>query len=261
MKAYLLGQLPEDRAAAMEEEYFTNREFFLKIQAEETALIEEYLDGKLSPETKQCFEERYLQSPLLLQKVEEVRRDRKRLKQAERPTAGFGWRAALAVAAVLVLAFGVWMFRSRMVSQPRLAAETEIHRPLLEVDAKAPQEYVAFSVRLSPGESKGSGSPSREIAPPANVTLVRLILELPGEKLPVRCRVKVSMVDANGRWVPVWSSPEPLLSASDTSSKGGQVLTVTMSQALLHAGDYVAEASTDDGQVRETFVYRVAQPK
>src|SRR5947207_1644652 len=76
MRAYLLGQLPDDQAAALEEEYFVNRAFFLKVQSEEATLIADYLDGTLSPAEKLSFESRYLRIPELQCRVEEIRRRR-----------------------------------------------------------------------------------------------------------------------------------------------------------------------------------------
>jgi hypothetical protein len=77
---------------------------------------------------------------------------------------------------------------------------------------------------------------------------------LPGQASPVQCRVRISMVESNGHWMPVWDSPGPLVSSE---SGQGQVLTLQIGGSLLRPGDYVAEAMTPDGTVRETYVYRI----
>jgi len=94
MRSYLLGQLPDDQAAVLEEEYFSNREVFLKIQSVETALIADYLDGGLSFAEKQRFESRYLQTPLLKKKVEAVRQQRNAVKPSVQPSIWTSWRLA-----------------------------------------------------------------------------------------------------------------------------------------------------------------------
>ena len=73
VRSYLLGTLEEGEAASVEEKYFTDRNFFLFVQGVETALIEDYLSGRLAPSVKGHFEARYLSIPDLRQRVEEVR--------------------------------------------------------------------------------------------------------------------------------------------------------------------------------------------
>src|SRR5215831_16907014 len=121
MRSYLLGQLSDDEAAALEEEYFLNRDFLLKIQAAETALIADYLDGILPRAEKQHFESRYLRVPLLQQKIEEIRQQRRMRKTVAPQSIWRGWRAAFALTSVLVLVFGIFAYRSHMAT-PELAA-------------------------------------------------------------------------------------------------------------------------------------------
>src|ERR1035438_9155246 len=73
VRAYLLGALVGREARAIEERYFGDRAFFLWVRAIEVGLIEDYLDGKLSPAHVQRFESRYLQVADLRQRLEEVR--------------------------------------------------------------------------------------------------------------------------------------------------------------------------------------------
>ena len=243
MRSYLLGKLSDDEAAALEEEYFTNRDYFLKIQAEEKTLIADYLDGKLPSADKRHFESRYLQVPLLQRKVEEVRRQRSAPKPATQPSARISWRVALAFASILLLGFGISVYRSYWSKPPELVSRNQ-----------PPQAHSVTAIRISPGSVKGPNSTTAQFEPPSSGSTVNLVLELPGQASPAQCHVRISMVDSNGRWVPVWDNPEPLVSSE---SGQGQVLTLQIGGSMLRPGDYVAEARTPDGKVRETYVYRI----
>jgi hypothetical protein len=241
MRSYLLGRLPDDQATALEEEYFSNRDFFLKIQSEETALIVDYLDGKLSSADKQHFEDRYLQVPLLQRKVEEVRRQRNTLKPALHPSIWTGWRVAFALAAVLVFGLGISVYRLRVTNQHgSLAGNSQTHS--------------VIAIRISPGLTKGSDSTPTQIEPPSDGSTVNLILELPGRSAPAQCQVRISLMGPDGHWAPVWTSSGLLTSSADGN---GQVLTLQIDGALQHPGDYSVDAWSPDGEVRETYSYQV----
>jgi hypothetical protein len=240
MKAYLLGQLPEDQAAVLEEEYFTNREFFLQMQSAETALISDYLDGSLSPEEKQRFESRYLQVPLLQSRLEEVRRQRTVPPSAARAFLRPHLRLAFGTAAVLVLVLGIWLYRSRPAN-PR-------------VGGPQPQVQSVAVVHLAPGLIKGPGAQQAQFDPPRNGHAINLVLELPAQSSPVQCQIKISRVSAEGRWTTVWNSPGPILSSRENNS---QVLALQIGGSLLQPGDYIAEARVAGGEMQETYSYRI----
>jgi hypothetical protein len=241
MKAYLLGQLSEDHAAVLEEKYFTNREFFLRVQSAETALISDYLDGSLSPAEKQHFESRYLQLPLLQRKVEQVRRQRADRSSAARASIWPHLRLAFGIATVLVLALGIWLYRVRPATPPGAS-------PM------QPQVQPVIVVHLTPGLVKGPGGQQAQFEPPAHGTTINLVLELPAESSPVQCQVKISRINADGRRITVWNSPGPILSSRENNS---QVLTLQIGGSLLHPGDYIAEVWTEGGEIQETYSYRV----
>jgi hypothetical protein len=245
MKSYLLGQLPDEQTAALEEEYFCNREFFLKIQSAETTLITDYLEGTLPPAEKFAFENRYLQTPLLQRKLEEVRRQRSEQKTVTQPYHWNSWRLALATAAVLVLGLGLWRYRPDGKNQYEPAASQQ-----------QPQLHSVIAIHISPNLVKGNGARSVQFERPKSGATINLVLELPGQSTPTRCMVRVSMVDADGSWVPIWNSLEPITSSKDG---GGQVLILQLGGTLLRAGDYKLEAWTQDGTVRETYPYQVTE--
>src|ERR1700724_2419831 len=148
MRAYLLGLLSDDEAAALEEEYFVNRAFFLQVQSAETAFIADYLEGTLGPLEKQRFEGRYLQAPGLRRKVEEVRRQRGALGQAARPSVWANWRLVLAAASIAFLVVGIWVYRSRHQDQSGPVAHV---RPLAEVPPSPGKQVPPVYIFLSPG--------------------------------------------------------------------------------------------------------------
>jgi hypothetical protein len=247
MRAYLLGLLPDDQAAALEEEYFVNRASLLTLKSAEEDLIGEYLAGRLPPAEKRHFEKRYLHVPELRRRVEEVRREHIAAQPVVKPSFWNAWRLALAATPVLVVfAFAVWGFRSHQAKPAELVAS-----------GPTPQTGPPLSIRISPGSTKGVDSKSVQFEQPASGSIVNLILELPGQTSTLRCKVRISSVEAEGGWLALWNSPEPVVS---TRTPTGQALTLPIGSSLFRPGDYVVEAWTSDGQFSATYVYRVTGP-
>lgn len=277
MRAYLLGTLSDDEAAALEQEYFVNRSLFLRIQSEETALIEDYLDGKLSPADKQRFEGRYLQIPDLQHKMAEVRSQRVAIREEKQPPVRFSWRLAVAAALVVGLALGIWLYRSR-ISQPELRATGQLPTGVQSPVQPPATEHTLAAILLSPGHTKGSGSTSVQLKQPAPGSTVHLILELPGQASSVQRSVRISVVKPDESRELVWNSPGPLMSVAfrtpDSSYSnsslhhGGplgnspgrsQMLSLSLPAAIFNPGDYVIETWTTTGRTHETYVYRVTE--
>jgi hypothetical protein len=63
MTRYLLGDLPETKQTAVEEEYFADPEKFEEVWAMENDLVDRYVRGGLSRGERELFERNYLQSP------------------------------------------------------------------------------------------------------------------------------------------------------------------------------------------------------
>ena len=70
---YLLGDLPEEEQAWLEDRAFSNREYMQNIAAIENDLIDEYVRGELTDPERQRFERRFLVSPERRRKVEFAR--------------------------------------------------------------------------------------------------------------------------------------------------------------------------------------------
>jgi hypothetical protein len=70
---YLLGELPEEEQARVEDRAFSDREYMQNILAAESDLIDEYVRGELSDAARRQFESRFLASSERRQKVEFAR--------------------------------------------------------------------------------------------------------------------------------------------------------------------------------------------
>src|ERR1700736_2505587 len=108
VRAYLLGNLDEAASASLEERYFTERAWLLRIQEIETALINEYLDGGMSSPDRVMFERKYLCAPALLARVEEVRASRAVAPPVRQPAARTMWRPAFVFALLVTLCVSGW---------------------------------------------------------------------------------------------------------------------------------------------------------
>ena len=242
LRAYLLGTLADEDAAAVEVRYFVSRSCLLQMQAEERALIENYLDGLLTPDEEQQFEGRYLRIPSLIWVVDEVKRER--ATTVDRGSSrgrllGLAWAGAV----LCTIALCVWIYYGRRPGPEPATAGIPL-----------PKSPPAVTLRLTPGVTMG-GKAARMDLPQEQVP-VKLVAELPGLSTPVECGARLSLV-GDGRWIPVWSAG-PVLTLAGS---GGQELTLLLNPSLLHSGDYILEVTMPNGQVRETYLFHVSQPR
>ncbi len=241
VRSYLLGELEESAAATIEERYFTDRAFFLLVQSAETALIEDYLAGRLSPSSKERFESRYLAVPDLRRRLDEVRGRQAPARVVQRHLRLARLRL---VAAALLLCLGgsaLWLYRDRMRFQS--LPTSAVTRPILA------------TISLSPGLLKDSGSRLAHLRASSERGDVRLVLDLPGQTAMVVCSARVSAASTDGAWKTVWSTPHPVWS---TPSQGGQQLALILDASLLGRGDYLVEVAGANRVVQETYVFHVS---
>jgi anti-sigma-K factor RskA len=69
IEQYLLGQLPEDKQERLEEQLFTDDEYFERLRATEDALIDDYLLDRLSAHEREQFEQTFLTNLFLRKRV------------------------------------------------------------------------------------------------------------------------------------------------------------------------------------------------
>jgi hypothetical protein len=234
VKAYLLGNLDEGEACALEQVYFSDPAFLEWIGIVEGELIAAYLQGQLSQAEMAQFEFRYLEIPALKKKVDAARSGP--AKSARTPSRA-GWRYALAAVLVAGCVVFAWMWAKNHGAQ-QIARETP--------------PPIVLAVHLTPGLTKGEGAAQVAFVAPLGGK-VRLSFELPGLRAPVECQVRVAIVDAGGRRNIVWSSGRVETQASGAS----QEARVDIDSANLPFGDYVGEVLAPDGTVQETYSFRV----
>lgn len=241
VRSYLLGTLDEADAASIEERYFTDRGFSLFAQAVETALIEDYLTGRLAPPIKSRFEACYLSVPDLRRRIEEVGKMR---VEGQIATGQIHHARFLLAAAILLFCMGgaaLWFYVDHLGFAP-LPNTTGI-RPVLA------------TLSLSPGLLKGEAAGVARLILQSGKGKVRLVLELPGRGIPILCSAQVSLASPNGGWNRVWSTPRPVWS---TPSTGGQQVAILLDSSLLVHGDYLVEIVGAGAQTRETYSFRVS---
>src|SRR5579864_1802573 len=235
MRAYLLGLLSDADASALEEEYFVNRALFLKMQTEETALIADYLDGKLRPRKKQSFERRYLEVPALRSKVEAARREHAAARRHVLLKFSLPWRLGAAVATLLVVLLGIWIYQARLKNQQSFAVQPQPKSP---PQIQPAPENPAVAIYLTPGITKGAGSRGQEFVQPAAGSTLNLILDLPGHSVPTGTTVQILRVGSNESLRLIWSSDKLLTSFSgketigDVKSRADQKLMLTLPASL-----------------------------
>lgn len=257
VRAYLLGQIEGAEAVALEEKYFMDRSFFLRVQAVEKGLIEEYLENRLPKSERQQFESRYLKIPALRQRLEEVRAEWAVSRPAPKSASWWAWRAAFA--ACVIGAVGIaWIY----VHEHRARSEAV-------TQAKHAQEEKVLTIRL--GDSiKGSRSnglgnmgprEGRRIEfqlPPMGGS-IRFSAYLIRETSTVFCTPEISMINADESRTKIWSSDEAVASVP---ANGGQELTVAVDSSVFHPGGaYALKLVRPDGTFDEFQRFHVTGPR
>lgn len=124
---YLLGLLPEEEAARMEEVYLANDELNDDLQASERDLIDRYVEGSLSKSERDQFEKFFLCSPGRHEKLRFARALRayglkSEVKATVHPAftlkSFFRSYAGMAIAAMLLIAVAIGAWRMFVVKSP-----------------------------------------------------------------------------------------------------------------------------------------------
>ncbi len=160
--AYLLGELPDDRASQLEDEAFDNDERFEELRAYEVELMDAYLSGELSKARRDRFDTKLKSDPELRARLNTARAFQ--LKAKAQPVKKESWfaklfstrlvfAAGLAVAVLLV-----------MVLWPRpVMTDSEVSlRPLtVRAQGDARTLKVGHSTRTVKLELSLDGEPAR----------------------------------------------------------------------------------------------------
>lgn len=171
---YLLGDLAEPEHLRVEENLFTEDDFFERLSAVEHRLIDLYVLGQLSESERRRFEEKYLINPRRRAAVEDSTRfigllDSYRDRQRAAPTPWWRWLAppfkshsaalqfSLAALLVVVLIGCAWLLADRA----RLRSRTEaVERALRQKEEELQRQ--ASSSRQADAEQRAALEQARE---------------------------------------------------------------------------------------------------
>lgn len=188
---YLLGDLPEAEATALEEKLLADDEQFDRVREVENSLIDDYVRGRLSPEDRERFERHYLASPVHLRRVAVARNliaeaDESGAEPiAPEPTVSWrarfpemfrvspaSWRFAQVAAILLLAAAGLWLLvdRARLrreLAQSRIESEAKRGREQALADqlAAARGEGENLTAELEQLRAAGDARPQQQITP------------------------------------------------------------------------------------------------
>ncbi|MBL8940813.1 MAG: hypothetical protein JNM69_40085 [Archangium sp.] len=162
--AYLLGELPDDRASQLEDEAFDSDERFEELRAYEVELMDAYLSGELSKERRDRFDTKLKADPELRARLNTARAFK--AKVLAQPVKKASWFATLFTTRRLPLAFATGLAvagATVMVLLPRPMTDSEVSlRPLaVRAEAAARTLKVGKSTRTVKLELSLDGEPAR----------------------------------------------------------------------------------------------------
>ena len=213
---YLLGTLPEDEQARLEEEYFRHDRAFEHVLAVEDELLHDYAQGGLDADERRRLEERLLRTPegqarlararaLLAEFKADIARQRSGPRARPVPMA---WLVAAAVLLAVVagwLAFG--RDRARVDQAGALPPSTAPgvgRTPSPSSGAVVPSTGGASAARvvvlaLAPGLTRADVPPQR-VTIPSGASTLRLELGLPEESARATYRAMLSSAEGAEVW-------------------------------------------------------------
>ena len=276
IRRYLLGDLDEAGAAALEDRYVADPALLERVRAAEDALIEAFLDERLRPDERVRFEAHYLASPIHRDRVAIARALRQRAAAPQSPAgrAGslYGW---MALAAAVVLA-SLWIVArggppSQQAVGPEAArpgAEARVPRqapapPVVPAPAPGPSPTplpapssgpspgpsaarAVLALTLSPITTRG-GEQATQVRPPGPVDLV---LRLEGTPTASDRVYDAELQTVDGRVM--WRGRGRAAAAGS-----GLFTTVRVPADTLPADDYVVVIATPTHEERGRYVLRL----
>lgn len=230
--AYLLGELPGELSAQLENQYFRDDELFSKVCSVEHELLDRYLRGELTGERRERFETQYVSAPARRQTLDAERewfeaakmarsqvprgisallpRWLRRFFMSEGPTLRFV-AVGLPAAAVLLSCWLVYRTAS-------LGKEAQRLRTELAARTASVQPFASFI--LVPGVERDAGAPKR-LSIPAGAVRVVLHLQLEGVARYDAYRATIRAVGGPE----VWSGATTIAEATATAEVPALALT------------------------------------
>lgn len=274
---YLLGQLPEEEQAQLEQRYLTDDSLFEELLAIEDDLRDAYVRGDLSAPDREAFERRLLTAPHQKQEQEFARMLCRYLGETGKragPLAQLAakWKSLLRTigtqppmvmvpalsVAILVLMVGGWWLGRRSVQPLQLRSTLPRAASGSAPDTATPttggqeSEARTMAVVLSRGLVRGSEEGSKALVIPPEVSQVRLEARVE-VNYP---RYEALLSTAEGKRV--WSEGD--LEAQ--AFPGGKRVLLYLSKDLLPAGDYIVTVrglpTAGSPETVAEYVFRIA---
>lgn len=261
LEQYLLGSLPEPAMQAIEESYFADATLFDRVAQAEHALIDDFVEQRLTRPELDQFETHFLAAPSRAKRVAIARALRETATQAvlrDQPRAAYpSARLWLALAATMVAAAALWFVVARPSPPPAQQAgppsSTQPTPPVAEPPPPAREPSIVALV-LSPVSTR-SAEASPELRP-AGATNVEI--DLLGTARGAVGGVEIRSVDAGVVWT---GEARP---ARDGDARGA-IAHVTVPMDQLAPGDYILtllpSAPSRDAVPLGTYYFRVSPPK
>jgi hypothetical protein len=180
MRRYLLGELSESEQSALEEKYFADPQVFNQVLETESELVDGYVRGRLANEVRERFEQSYMAHPARSERAKFAAALTTRLDQTKEPvtsreqlTLPSWWqrllaslrqrptlRFSMALATLLVVLGGVWLFVESRRRQQNELAQTQAAREAQE------QRERARLAQPAPDEAKHAQRSPQQIPQP-----------------------------------------------------------------------------------------------
>jgi hypothetical protein len=243
VRRYLLGELPEEEAQRLEEEYFADDARFGELLAAEDDLIEQYLREGLDSADRARFESRFLATARGRQKVALA----SVLQHPQQPRR-VAWGGILAAAAaVIVVITGAMVYRELGTLQRRIE-QLERERTALrnEIANRPAAPLPIFAIILSAGERR-SGQASTLVLPRDPAIVETRMLLGPNDRA---ANYTATLQTVEGR--SLWSASSLQPRATD----GRQMVVASIPSSALAPGTYVISLSVE-GQTVEDYALTV----
>ena len=275
LRQFLLGDIDEGKRERIEKLFISDSESKQRILIAEEDLIEDYLDGSLSPTQKEQFLAQYGYTPQHLRRLQITRLIKQHAMTAARAKvvdvpapqrSSFVFRLwppnmrimipALAVLMIAVIVGVIWLSRFNRGKFEEVNQRASIERELAEINSTtnppAPPSQV-FSLVLPPVSVRGVG-PNNEVTRNPATSVIELHLLWPQKQEFSNYRITLNRV----------ADTEQLtingLHVQD--EKSGRAVIVKIPTHLLRRGSYQVSLSGvgDDGTIGPSEEYTFANP-
>ncbi len=260
LKRYLLGDLPEREADAIDLQIITDENLCEDISLAESNLIEDFLEGALSADEERLFRSNFMTSDARREQLREIdlikkvaRSQAAQKKQSEvqiAPPAGFfdlvkTYLRPLALGAAVVALLVVGLFWFGYLGGSSSALEKQ-YAELNKKDLGNPSDLTVYSnISLVPGNFRGSDSAVKQNEDKLTDTVL-FRLTLPS---------KVDGSTYKARVLRGSSTVFTLEAAKVYQNSGGQDVRVLLPKSILQKGQYQIKLESQSGAEAGTFAF------